>query len=270
MRLLVSALIFTLLSASCASGFYQKRAVFKSNRLYVYVVPESAYPDEEKVRAQLKPVQPLTDEAAEAMLTLFTRLRYEKKNLIGSVKEYVFSPDQLREIAPIIKDVVKPHPAGVRFLLLTQYDRFHTVLSKNRRTSLLFWSDGESLHLVFGELNTELVGDDFTQDEHWLDIYPLNLKRAPSDTSILEDPAFTYGRMGDFTHRTWLVVPLSSLAAIVADPEFNRSNELRKSSEAEKPATPEARLKRLEDLKSKGLITDKEYETQRNRILSEL
>lgn len=274
MRRFVVLLLVSLSLASCSSGFYQRKPVFKSNRLYIYTIPDAAYPDDARMRAQLKPVQALPDDAAEAMLTFFTRLRYEKKNLIGSVNEYVFSPDQLREIAPVLKDVLKARPEGVRFLLVTQYDRFHTVLSKNRRTSILFWSDGESLHLVFGELNTDLVGDDFTQDEHWLDIFPVNMKRAPANTAILEDASFTYGKMGDFTHRTWLVVPLSGLAAIQADPQFYRSNDLgrtgEKTQDVDKPAGPEARLKRLDDLKSKGLISEKEYEAQRARILSDL
>lgn len=58
----------------------------------------------------------------------------------------------------------------------------------------------------------------------------------------------------------------------------NEEDQLKKYFENAKPrleiekseASPEARLKQLEDLRSKGAITEEEYGTQRQRILNSL
>lgn len=273
-----TALVALFLLASCSSAFYKKQAIYKSERVYIYTLAEADYPDDDEIRQLLKPVKPLPAGSAEGLLNLFTYLRVEKKGLIGASTYPVFYREQLAELAPVLKDVIDARQPHVRYLLVTRFDPFNTVLSKMRRNTMLFWSDGENVHIVFGEIHTELLGDDFINDDNWIDVPPVNLRKAPEDTRLLESTLYSFAKVGDFTHQTHIVIPEKEMLALKPDPRFMRSdtteNSLaKKSPDGKLGETKEdiaGRLKKLERLKASGLITEKEYAEQRKRILSEL
>lgn len=265
---LVPVVFLAVMAGGCVSGFYKHVPVYKSDQTYLYTLAETAYPDESAMRAQLKAVQPLPENAATSLLNLFSHLKYEDKGLFGTTQDYIFAPDQLKGLAPALKDVLKTNPPGGRILLVTQFDRFHSVLSKKSRTTVLFWSDGEFFHVVFGEINADIVTNDYTQPDSWLEIYPVNMKNASSGLKILEDPIFEYGKMGDRTHLTWVVMPVAKFTALKADPDFFTQGKDKRPIEPK--ATVEERLKKLEELKAKKVITDQEYQEQRRRILGEI
>jgi hypothetical protein len=263
------------LLASCSSAFYKKQAIYKSDRFYIYTLAEADYPDDEEIRPLLKPVKPFPPGSAEGLLNLFTYLRVEKKGLVGASTYPVFYRPQLAEMAPVLKDVIEAGQPYVRYLLVTRFDPYNTVLSKMRRTTLLFWNDGEKVHLVFGEIHSELIGDDFINDEKWIDVPPVNLRRAPDNTRLLDSTLYSFEKVGDFTHLMHIVIPLNEMLALKPDPRFMRSDTAQTSPEEmsrsqEKKGDVAERLKKLEQLRAAGLITEKEYEEQRRRILSEL
>lgn len=271
-------LIVVFILASCSSAFYKKQAIYKSERVYVYKLFEADYPDDEEIRPLLKPVKPLPSGSAEGLLSLFTYLRVEKKGLIGASTYPVFYRPQLAEIAPVLKDIIEARQPHVRYLLVTRFDPFNTVLSKMRRNTMLFWTDGENVHLVFGEIHTELLGDDFINDDSWVDVQPVNLRKAPENTRLLDSPLYTFEKIGDFTHLTHIVIPEKEMLALKPDPRFLRSAMTEKPSSetgtyeraGEMKGDIVERLKKLGELKASGVITEKEYEEQRRRILSEL
>lgn len=271
-------LIALFLLASCSSAFYKKQAIYKSERVYVYTLAEADYPDDDEIRPLLKPVKPLPAGSTEGLLSLFTYLRVEKKGLIGASTYPVFYKAQLAEIAPVLKDVIEAGQPHVRYLLVTRFDPFNTVLSKMRRNTMLFWTDGENVHLVFGEIHTELLGDDFINDDKWIDVQPVNLRKAPEDTRLLDSTLYSFEKVGDFTHLTHIVIPEKEMLALKPDPRFMRSDTAEKPSPEKSPdgkpgemkGDVAERLKKLEQLKASGVITEKEYEEQRKRILSEL
>lgn len=270
LQVFLCILIPALLS-SCSSAFYSKEAIYKSDRVYIYSLSEAVYPEDEEIRALLKPVQPFPAGSAEGLLNLFTYLRAEKKGLIGSSTLPVFYPAQLAEIAPVVRDVVESGQPHVRYLLLTRYDPFQTVLSKMRRNTVLFWNDGEKVHLVFGEIQTELLGDDFINDDLWIDVRPVDLRRAPDDTKLLDSPLYSFHKMGDFTHMTYITIPLEQMLALRPDPSFLRAEPGPSQKQQPMPQKDVAeRLKKLAELKEAGLITEEEYAEQKKRILSEL
>lgn len=264
--------VFLFLTA-CASAFYKKQPIYKSERVYVYSLPEADYPDDEEVRKTLKPVQPLPTGSADSLLSLFTYLRVEKKGLIGASTYPVYFRAQLAELAPILKDVIDAGQPGTRYLLVTRFDPYNTVLSKMQRNTLLFWSDGDNVHLVFGEIHAELIGDDFINDDRWIDVSPINLRRAPENTRLLDSKLYTFEKVGDFTHLTHIVIPLKDMLALKPDPRFMQSNVVERPSadpaSNQKESVPD-RLKKLDQLKQSGVITEQEYTEQRKRILSEL
>ena len=140
---------------------------------------------------------------------------------------------------------------------------------------MLFWSDGDSIHLLFGEIQTELFGNDFIDDESWIDVYPVNLRRAPSDIQLLKNSHFSFEKVGDFTHLTYISVPISEYLTMGADTNFSNLNHGQNQTEPtiqtnQKKDSVSERLKQLQDLKDKSLISEEEYLQQRKRILSEL
>lgn len=260
---------------SCASGFYTKRPIYKSDQVYIFTLDNEVYPDDQELRQTMKPPQPMPVNSAQSFLNLLTYLKVEKKGLLGTTNSPVYYPNQLQQMTPILKDVLSVPLKNTRYLLVTRFDPFDTVLSKMQRNTLLFWSDGDSIHLLFGEIQTELFGNDFIDDESWIDVYPVNLRRAPSDIQLLKNSHFSFEKVGDFTHLTYISVPISEYLTMGADTNFSNLNHGQNQTEPtiqtnQKKDSVSERLKQLQDLKDKSLISEEEYLQQRKRILSEL
>ncbi|MBW7856859.1 MAG: SHOCT domain-containing protein [Leptonema sp. (in: Bacteria)] len=274
-KLVFVSLLIAFGFSSCATGFYTKRPIYKSDRVYVFTLNDENYPNDEEIRQTMSKPQPMPVNSAQSFLNLLSYLRVEKKGLLGSTNSPVYYPNQLQQITPVINDILSVPLQDTRYLLVTRYDPFDTVLSKMQRNTLLFWSDGQSIHLLFGEIQTELFGNDFIDDESWIDVYPVNLRRAPSDTKLVADSHFSFEKVGDFTHLTHISIPISEYLTLGVNPNFanvkqltNRDNQV-DSLNQKKESVPN-RLKRLQELKDTNLISEDEYLLQRKRILSEL
>ena len=261
-----------LLLSSCSSAFSRRAPIYQSERVYVYTLSGDEYPDDAEIRAITTPAKPLAENDIDGFINLLTYLKVEKRGLIGSSVYPVYYPAQMPELSLVLRDVLRSGQPNTRYVLVTRFDPFSTVLSKMRRNTLLFWNDGSQVHLVFGEIHTELLGDDFVNDDNWLDVRPVNLRRAPDNTRLIDSPLFSFAKIGDFTHLTHAVIETNELTSLRPDRSPAGQADTGNSTSAVNPQSEsiEARLQRLEKLKSTGVIDQAEYSEQRRRILSEL
>lgn len=247
----------------CSSGFYKKENIYISERLAIYLLDEEDYPEEE-IKKYLPKLKKFPDNAYEDIKFLFQSL-YVEKELIYSKDAYpVFYKNQAEEILFVLKDILPKTPPNKRILIVHKFDPFKTVLSKYKRITFLLWYDEKGYNIVFGEIQEDLIPDNYSSDVNWLDIYPVSLKKSNPKQRILPNNIFEFKKIGDFTHHTWII----STKEQIANNKFNIPSTSEENYSNKKSI--EERLKKLKELYESKLITESEYETKKKEILKEL
>ncbi|GIX41875.1 MAG: hypothetical protein KatS3mg129_1608 [Leptospiraceae bacterium] len=130
---------------------------------------------------------------------------------------------------------------------------------------MLIWYDADGYNIVFGEIHEDLLPDNFATETDWLDIFPVSLKQGNPDQKIIKTEFIEYKKIGDFVHYSWIVFQDKNIETLK-----NELTSKENSSQSEKSSSIEERLKKLQDLYNKKLITKEEYEQRKKAILEEL
>lgn len=260
---LLSSLILNFL-VFCSSGFYKKENIFTSERLAIYFLDEEDYPEEE-IKKYLPKLKKFPENAYDDIKFLFQSLYVEKESIYSKDTYPVFFKNQAEEILFVLKDIIPKTSSKKRILIVHKFDPFKTVLSKYKRITFLLWYDENGYNIVFGEIQEDLIPDNYSSDVNWLDIYPVSLKKSNPKQRILPNNLFEFKKIGDFTHHTWIISKPEQIAnykELNAPPTVEEKHSNKRSIEE--------RLKKLKELYESNLITESEYESKKKEILKDL
>jgi hypothetical protein len=258
MRILLNVIVL-LFFLQCASGFYKKERIYLSDNTAVYLIDEDAYPDDKELKKYIKPVKNFPDDAIKKISLVLTNLEVEKEGLFSKDIYPLVYPQQMEQLQDILKDILPNVPPKKRILIVQKFDPFRTVLSKDKRSTMLLWYDEDGYNIVFGEIHEDLLPDSFSSETNWLDIFPVSLKQNNPKQKILKKDFITFKQMGDFTHYNWIIFSDVNLEQVKLPVQKNQNKD-----------TIEERLKKLKELYDKNLITKEDYEKRKKEILQEL
>ncbi len=295
---LLSAALAGVTIASC-TAFYTKEPVLYRKNVAVYRVPAADYPGGE-IGDALTGVQPFPKLKASQLIDALGNLEYKRQSAWGETHARVFYDEELRLIAPSIAEAMANTGPEFRLIVVTRFDHDKSVLSRMERNSLVLWTDDAGLNVNFGEIREEIPNNDFRVDNDWTEVLPVSFARAYPDLELVPQDFFQLKQVGGYTHRTWAVIPVEDLAALRYSPpkpeqtdrdeaEAREANR-RKQSDASKNSQtqtgesyfdegftsentdrrdPTERLRKLKQALDEELITEEEYQTQRERILKD-
>ncbi|MEQ9366409.1 MAG: SHOCT domain-containing protein, partial [Leptospirales bacterium] len=236
------------------------------------------------------------------LIDALANLEYKRQSAWGETHSRVFYDEELRLVTPAISEAMANTGPEFRLIIVTRFDRDKSVLSRMERNSMVLWTDEEGLNLTFGEIREEIPNNDFRLDGDWTETLPISFARAYPDLELVPQDFFELKRIGGYTHRTWAVIKLGDLATLKYQPvqekpsdtqaaaekdarekrqkeATNHSPDSRKESyfdEDTKPSTdaserrdPTERLRKLKQALDEELITQEEYDAQRQRILQD-
>lgn len=254
--------------AYCSSGFYKRERIYLSQNIAIYFIDEEDYPDDKNIKQYLTPIKAFPDTFRDDLKTAVLLLKVEKEGFFSKDIYPLLYPQQLEQILQILNDIIPNMPERKRILIVQKFDPFRTVLSKDKRTTMLLWYDEEGYNIVLGESHEDLIPDTFTSESNWLEIFPVSLKNHNPRNKILKEDFFEYKIVGDFTHYTWIVFSHEKIANVKLNPDVKK---IIKNQNAENTnQTIEERLIKLKELYDKKLISSEEYERRKKEILSEL
>lgn len=189
----------------------------------------------------------------------------------------VFSKEELETIVPPLASALsKAGPnQDVTFAVTSYRGLFGTFSPESVTTGRLFIS-GNSLNLIFGLMQQRLdMGElDYTGVTPKITAGTRARRIDSTVWKIEPNGAHFHDHRGD-----WLVFDRSVIPAAVTNPATRPASEAGKKSGGETPAPPkieskeqeiENRLRMLDDLRKKGVITEQEYRERRREILQEL
>jgi hypothetical protein len=246
----------------CSSGFYKKERIFLTDNIAIYLLDEKDYPEDKEIQKYLKPVKKFPADSLEKIKFVLSNLEVEKESFFSKDVYPLVYPLQLEQIQIILNDIIPSIPEGKRILIVQKFDPFRTVLSKEKRTTMLIWYDEDGYNIAFGEIHEDLLPDNFSTKSDWLDIFPVSLKQGNPKQKIIKKDFIDYKKIGDFTHYSWILFSEETLQAY--------KDSIKTSKNKENTASIEERLKKLQDLFNKKLITKEEYDKKKKEILEEL
>jgi len=270
--ILVIVLLFSFGATGCSTlksitSNKDSKVLFKSRDQYVRIVPQDSVKGS-KVSANGQPVS-LDEEQVRMALRSLEFMTPGKDS-----SSLVFEKPELDVLSRYLSAALAQ--AGpeedVAFAVVGDYLAVYGLAKEQMYTSgRVFYRDGK-LNIIFGAIH----------GKYWANadrrLYPLDpgsrFKTSPHTWALLGqvDQAFYAGPEGQRTD--WVVLDLASMEARAAMGE--------KAAATQSPGMPgpqsgyvnqktvEERLQTLNDLKSKKLITDEEYEKKRLEILKEL
>lgn len=272
----------TLVISFCFLALSALPAVAESNYLYRqrvnWVKINKASPKEVVLGSLKHPVTGITDEEMEAMLL---SIKLSKKYLLKNeaISLDVFSSWEAHKLAPYLVAGLRQADADhvVNFAVIHKRPLF--ILQNDHLSIADVWVADEGMHIRFSKLFAKIEGDyeaSANMDKSVrkaktmrvsLDFQPGQKLSYASPMEIILDPNFNFG------------------AGVAADVAKDKAEEevMLKGKPApvvSKPVVvvapaPESqdaadRLKKLDELKKKKLITDSEYQKLRNKILQEI
>lgn len=246
-------------------GFYSSAQVWGDSP-YIYrqrvnwVKIDKASPKEFPLHDLKHPYTALTPEQMEAMLfSIKISKRYTLKKEIDSVD--VFSSWEARKYAPyLVEALAKAEPEQVVSFSIVHKRPFF-ILRNDRLTmgNLFVASDG--IHFQFTKLFAKLEGD-YEASGHM----DKAVRNAKTMRVTLEAQA---GQQLSYASATEVILdPNYNFLAQVE--QYKAEEKAQESKEMKGSGAIEERLGRLEDLKKQKLITEKEYQDLRKKILSEI
>ncbi len=266
-----------LLSLGClaliglASEAFAKRTVYVySDRRFNFVKREEL---SKKEARKLKLHHPYIFTEAQ-MRHVLQHIRLSKRLVLEKeiYSQEAFDEKALQFLTPKLLDAFRDAKPDER-IVVSYLDKNPLVILRNDRITIMeLWVSGEELHIHFNKLMAKLVGD---TDKRGTTTRIVN--EAKGIRVSLETDA-TQG-LGDSTDE--LIVYLSkAFAELAAESKVNIMNAPTGVATASEPseqtivklsqADAEQRLKKLERLKKKKLITDEEYKEKRGEILNSL
>lgn len=271
--------IFFMLS-SCISfeKGIQSKLYFSSSNIAVYKLEENFLshanvPSVNKVPIDEKLIQ-----------KIFFSIRKEKSILQVSGKETLWELETVDELAPVIKDILSEANRDKTFFLVVKEEDNLSPYSRLFRTTLYMNREANVLQLIFGEVNNNInFGMQFSFQD-WAN--PNFFKLGCEKKKVVQfdgrlAPSFQYkkdstcaanldlsketleSRLEILTNYKWVLVDLEK--ANILSKEKDSENQTGKSRKSR-----EIRLKELQDLYKKGLITKDDYEMKKAEILGEL
>lgn len=246
----------------CSSGFYKREIVYLSENIAIYFIDEDDYPDDINIKPYVSPTKTFPTTFLEDLKIVISLLKVEKESIFSKDIYPLLYPPQLEEMLILLNDIIPNMPQKKRILIVQKFDPFRTVLSKEKRTTMLLWYGEDGYNLVFGEIHEDLIPDSFVSEIKWLEIFPISLKHHNPRNKILKEDFFEYKKVGDFTHYTWIIFNREKIASL----KFNQELTIEKN----KYQSIEERLIKLKELHEKKLITNEEYEARKKEILKDL
>ncbi|MBE7439368.1 MAG: hypothetical protein HS115_12990 [Spirochaetales bacterium] len=250
--------ILLLLLIACGSGFKKRQLMLETQAASFYSLPADVYPDRDLQRELPAMAEPGALER-ETIENVLGALKYRRSTFLGRIEGSVFSPAELGGIARSMHEALSNLPAGHRLVFIVRYDPDNSILSKMLRTTGVFWKDEEGYNLVLGEINDELPGSSFFDDD-WKEVMPVSFKRNLPDLEIEQTEQFTHKKIRGYMHRTWIVIPEEEIAEIRYE---------KKDSGPSGPS-PYQRLHELRKALKDGLITEEEYKEKRKELLQNM
>ena len=202
--------------------------------------------------------------STDQMEAMLGSLQMNKASLLKSeIKtSEIFTPEEARKYAPLVVKALKQVEPNEVVNLSIVHKRPDLVLRSDYLSMLNVYVSDEGVHFYFGKLFAKLSGDYKDASRMYEAIgdaknLRVSLKAGPGQR-------MSYGQEYE----------------LILDPTYNfvggaNNQALAKSTPGAAEAAPasniiEDRLQRLDELKAKGLISDKEYKAKRQQILNDL
>lgn len=263
-----------LLAISCSS-FYNLEKIMERRMVVIYQLADKNYPPEDSsIREQVAEPLDFPEIERSKWHAVLGNLHYKRQNLWSDTTGPIFAEEELPRLIHAVSEAQPQMKAGHRLVLVSRYDPNRSVLSRMHVNTALIWVDESGMNLVFGVIHEEMPVDDYHSDEDWSQISPISLKESFRDLEVLPADFFQFKEINKKEHRTWAVVSLEKLASLTyesrtEEPEADNSDDTSESAKKQSTRTPAQRLRDLQKALDDGLITEDEYQQQRERILKE-
>lgn len=210
-------------------------------------------------------------------------IRKEKSTLPSLVKDTLWNSETIEELTLVVKDIVSPANEGKTFFLIVKEEDPLSPYSRIFRTTFYMNRDGNSLQMVFGEVNNNInFGTQFSfQDWSNPSFFSITCQREKNiafngkfeksfefkkDSLCVDNNKFPQksieSRVDTENNYRWILVSLEAVLRI--------SKEIVTKPDNGKSVDREKRLGELLRLYKKGLISKDDYELKKAEILGEL
>lgn len=270
--------VIVLVLVGCSS-FNQLEPVHTQRMVVIYQLDDASYPENDSsIRDEVPSPSAFPELSAERWQAILGNLYFKRENLWSDTTGPIYAESELPRLCRSIVEATPLLKAGHRMVLVSRYDPDRSVLSRMRLNTALIWVDETGLNIVFGVIHEELPVDEFHTDEEWAKILPISLKQSYRDLQVLPEEFFSYKEIQKLPHKTWVVMPIENLEKMEfesrekkdkkGDADSKNKNETEQPGPAKK-RTPAERLRSLQKALDEGLITEEEYQIERERILKE-
>jgi hypothetical protein len=256
-------------------GDKESKLLFKSRDQYVRIVKQDAAKGV-KVPPNEQPVALDSDQIRLALSTLEIMLPKQDKSLP------VFTKAELDTLARYLSQglAAAGSDEDVIFAVIDDYRALLGLAKEPKYTSgRVFYREGK-LNIIFGKIMEDYKGYGlYAPEDRRLKPLAPGSRFVPSEHvwTLLDQPDQTFYATNEGARTDWVVLDLASMearmilgekAAAQAGTGGSGSGQVQPKFKTEK--TVEERLSILNDLKSKKLITEEEYQKKRSEILKDL
>ena len=203
--------ILLLFLINCASVYQNRKLAYRTNKSAFYTIEKKEFDDSSLFSTPF--IHPYKIEANK-LEDIVGNLRFRKITRIGELRDYVFHPEELTNLAKDIKQVLANLKENECIQIISMYDHTSSVISNYKRTTMLLWIDNDGLNLVFGQIQSEVSKDAGKSFFDWTQIPSINLKQEPDENEIEEEtnPYYTFKQVGGYLNKKWLQFSLSDLS----------------------------------------------------------
>lgn len=279
-------LALTILAAmlgGCASGGWQETGVAEEDGVTVKLQKRL----EKDATVEQNYSHPAKDIDTALLKRIFQNLEYTERSIFsGRSKKPVFQEQETEKLAPAVATALKRADSDSRVYFASLHYTTDTLLKKRRITEgVIFLDENKKLNIAFSWINqrTDVHGEPLLKDQT-ASREPLETndaaKKLVADISHIQKAEIQDGKKApmwikadfDDSARTEKTVEPEAAGTEKKEEKISGAEPEKRPEDAEKDGREEvrSRLEYLKGLYEDGLITESEYEEQKQQALEEL
>lgn len=215
---------FLILFKQCSSFYQTKKLVYSTRNSAFYKLHKDEIKNKDLIKEKM--IHPYTFEV-DKITDMLGNIRFKKYTRIGSLQDFVFHLNELSTFSSNLKQVFENLKPDECIMAISMFDHTQSVISNNKRTTLLAWVDLQGLNIVFGQIQTDVPRDTATNFFEWTLVPQIPLAILPDENEIEQEKnqVFVFNKVNGYFNNKWLIFPLTDLSKYqLKDRKFNSGN----------------------------------------------
>jgi hypothetical protein len=264
-----SLVLVLLLAQTCATGIASRKIIFRNSNSSFYSLYRDALPSRDRQFLPESFSHPSSEVTADEWKGILGNLKFRKESSVGNMIYPIFALDELDDLVRNLIPALSKIESDQMLVIISKFNDTKSVVSRDRRTSLLIFIHEQTVNLIFGEIQDDMGNIETGNFYEWSVIPEIGVKNNYRPLRVYPSEIFQYGKVDGFDNQLWLIFSLKDRNRFELEPRAKDEPEVEVLDEMEKIRMKAEREKNEVPTgiqpKSNGSSTNPKSESQKSQ-----